>query len=63
MRLKLLLASLPVMMLLISSHAHAEAFPSTYTPLPSEATLITNATILTGTGERLEGASLLMSDG
>ncbi len=41
----------------------AEAFPSTYEPLPSEPTLITNATVLTGTGERLDGASLLMVDG
>jgi imidazolonepropionase-like amidohydrolase len=31
--------------------------------LPSDATLITRATILTGTGERLEDASLLMSGG
>jgi len=41
----------------------AEPFPSTYQPLPSEATLIQNATILTGTGERLENASLLMAGG
>ncbi len=46
-----------------AGQAVAEAFPSTYTPLPSEPTLITNATVLTGTGERLEGASLFMSDG
>jgi imidazolonepropionase-like amidohydrolase len=41
----------------------AEAFPSTYEPLPSEPTLITNATVLTGTGQRLDGASLLMAEG
>jgi imidazolonepropionase-like amidohydrolase len=38
-------------------------FPSTYTPLPSEPTLILNATILTGTGERIDGGKLLMADG
>lgn len=46
-----------------AAQAGAEAFPSTYEPLPSKPTLITNATILTGTGERLDGASLLMADG
>jgi len=46
-----------------AQYIFAEAYPSTYAPLPSEATLITNATILTGTGERLDNASLLMSDG
>lgn len=34
-------------------------FPSTYVPLPSEPTYIAGATILTGTGERLDGAILL----
>jgi len=46
-----------------SGQALAEAFPSTYEPLPSEPTLITDATVLTGTGERLDGASLLLADG
>ena len=46
-----------------AGNAAAEAFPSTYEPLPSEPTLITNATVLTGTGERLDDASLLMQDG
>jgi imidazolonepropionase-like amidohydrolase len=46
-----------------AGNAQAEPYPSTYAPLPSEATLITNATILTGTGERLDNASLLMQDG
>jgi imidazolonepropionase-like amidohydrolase len=49
--------------LAISNLALAEPFPSTYAPLPSEPVLIENATILTGTGERLDGASLLMQDG
>ncbi len=41
----------------------AEAYASTYQPLPSKTTLITHATILTGTGERLEDASLLIENG
>jgi imidazolonepropionase-like amidohydrolase len=40
-----------------------DPYPSTYQPLPSGPTLIVNATILTGTGERLDNASLLMADG
>ena len=63
MRFKFLLALLPALMVLPSNDVWAEAYPSTYAPLPSTATLITNATILTGTGERLENASLLISDG
>ncbi|KTF18545.1 amidohydrolase [Pseudoalteromonas sp. H105] len=38
-------------------------YPSTYTPLKSTSTLITNATVLTGTGERLEEADVLLVDG
>ena len=41
----------------------AEPFASRYQPLPSGTTLITGATILTGTGERLDGADLLIRDG
>jgi imidazolonepropionase-like amidohydrolase len=63
MRFKFLLALLPVLAAIPASAVQAEAYPSTYSPLPSEATLITNATILTGTGERLDDASLLISDG
>jgi len=60
----LLLLLLPSMLIFIPiSTVHAEAYPSTYSPLPSGPTLITHATILTGTGERLEDASLLMSGG
>ena len=47
----------------LAGAARAEVYPSTYSPLPSEPTLIVNATILTGAGERIENASLLMSDG
>jgi len=39
------------------------AFDSRYEPLPSQATLITGATVLTGTGERLENADVLLVDG
>lgn len=40
-----------------------DPFPSTYQPLPSGTTLITNATVLTGAGEQLDGASVLILDG
>ena len=43
--------------------AQAEPYPSTYTRLPSNPVLIVNATILTGTGERIENGSLLIADG
>ncbi len=49
--------------LLLSGGAGAQPFPSTYEPLPSSPTLIINATILTGDGQRLDDASLLMVDG
>ena len=52
-----------LLMLGCAGQVAAEAFPSTYEPLPSEPTLITNATVLTGTGERMDNASLLMQDG
>jgi imidazolonepropionase-like amidohydrolase len=38
-------------------------YESRYTALPSQTTLITGATILTGTGERLENADVLLVDG
>ncbi|VAV92073.1 FIG01095481: hypothetical protein [hydrothermal vent metagenome] len=38
-------------------------YPGTYEPLPSVTTLITNATVLTGTGAQLDGASVLMTGG
>ncbi|MBI4410000.1 MAG: amidohydrolase [Gemmatimonadetes bacterium] len=43
--------------------AAAEPFASTYRPLPSQPTLIHNATILTAVGPRLENASILLRDG
>ena len=39
------------------------AFASTYQPIPSTPILIQNATILTGTGEQLDRASLLLENG
>jgi len=39
------------------------AFASRYEPLPAAATLIRGGTVLTGTGERLENADVLMVDG
>jgi len=38
-------------------------FPSTYAPLPSETFVIEHATILTGTGQQLDDASVLVEDG
>jgi len=40
-----------------------EPYASTYKPLPSQPTLIKNATILTAAGPRLQGASILLRDG
>ncbi|MGB5290831.1 MAG: amidohydrolase [Lysobacterales bacterium] len=65
MRFNSLHLFLPLLVVLLPATAElrAEDYPSTYAPLPSEPTLITNATILTGTGVRLDDASLLISDG
>jgi imidazolonepropionase-like amidohydrolase len=38
-------------------------YPSTYKALPLQTTLIKNATVLTGTGSRLDNADVLMVDG
>ncbi len=38
-------------------------YPSTYQPLASKSLLIRNATVLTGTGQRLDNADVLMSEG
>ncbi|MGH8495434.1 MAG: amidohydrolase family protein [Gammaproteobacteria bacterium] len=43
--------------------ADAPKFVSTYAPLPREATVIEHATILTGTGERIDDGMLIMRDG
>jgi len=39
------------------------AFASTYSPQASETTLITNAHIIDGTGQEIENANLLITDG
>ncbi|MHA7871829.1 MAG: amidohydrolase, partial [Hyphococcus sp.] len=41
----------------------ADPYPSTYAPYASAPVLITNATILTGAGERIDGGALLMENG
>ena len=38
-------------------------FPSTYKPLPGGPTALTGATIFTGTGEKIDNGTVLMSDG
>jgi imidazolonepropionase-like amidohydrolase len=43
--------------------ASSSAYPSTYQPRPSPATLIRGATVLTGTGERIENGDVLLVDG
>lgn len=40
-----------------------DPYPSTYAPYPSSPTLITGATILTGTGERIDNGSILLEGG
>jgi imidazolonepropionase-like amidohydrolase len=40
-----------------------DPFPSSYRAFPSTPTLIRNATVLTGTGEVIEGGSVLLGDG
>jgi imidazolonepropionase-like amidohydrolase len=40
-----------------------DPYPSTYRPVPSGAVLIRGATVLTGTGARLDGADVLMAEG
>ena len=48
----------------LSPLANAEApYPSTYTAPEHNPTLITNATVLTGDGQRLEGASVYFVNG
>ncbi len=49
--------------LLASAIAFAEPFPSTYQPSPSQPTLIRNATVLIGNGERLDGTDVYLADG
>jgi imidazolonepropionase-like amidohydrolase len=48
---------------LISTSLHAEPFPSTYQAIPSPPTLIRNATLLIGNGERLDNANIYLANG
>lgn len=41
----------------------ADPYPSTYEPYASDATLITGATVLTATGDRIENGAVLIEDG
>jgi imidazolonepropionase-like amidohydrolase len=43
--------------------AAAEPYASTYTPLPAQTVLIVNATVLTGTGERVDDGHVLLDGG
>jgi imidazolonepropionase-like amidohydrolase len=45
------------------ARAADDPFPSTYQPTASQPILIRNATVLDGTGRRLDGADVLMRDG
>ncbi len=38
-------------------------YPSTYQPMPNQSTLFTNATVLTGDGERIENGDVYVVDG
>jgi imidazolonepropionase-like amidohydrolase len=58
-----MLALITLIWLVMPEPAVAKPYPSTYRPLPSSPTLIVNATILTGTGARIENGSLLLRDG
>ncbi|MEX0645064.1 MAG: amidohydrolase [Parvularculaceae bacterium] len=40
-----------------------DPYPSTYEPYPSQVTLITGATILTATGQRINNGAVLLQDG
>ncbi len=55
--------SMLTLWLITATLLHASPYPSTYRPLASGPVLIVNATILTGTGTRIENGSLLISNG
>jgi len=54
---------LAALLLTLTTTVRAEPYASTYQPLPSQPVLIVNATVLTGTGERIDGGNLLLSGG
>ncbi len=47
----------------VAAYVVAEPFPSQYQALENSPTLIKNATVLTGTGERIDQADVLLQDG
>jgi len=60
---RLFAAALAALLFALPPCAAAEPYPSTYAPLPSGPVLIVNATLLTGTGERIDNGSILLSNG
>jgi len=60
---RLLFAALLAAIPLTAPAAPSDPYPSTYAPVPSPPVLIRNATVLTGSGERLDHADVLMQDG
>jgi imidazolonepropionase-like amidohydrolase len=58
-----ILALITVLGMTAPGICRAESYPSTYQPLPAGPTLIVNATILTGTGQRIENGSMLIDGG
>lgn len=60
---RLLFAALLAAIPLTAPAAPSDPYPSTYAPVPSPPVLIRNATVLTGSGERLDNADVLMQDG
>jgi len=63
MAFRILLAGILLLLITARTSIASEPYPSTYSALPSGPVLIVNATILTGTGERIENGSLLISEG
>jgi len=70
-RLSLVMAALSLTLAACSPNEAQDAkavinknpFPSTYKALPQQNTLFTNATVLTGVGERIDNADVLIVDG
>ena len=63
MTLRRTLAALAVLCAAAPLVASDDPYPSTYQALPSEPVLIVNATLLTGTGTRIDSGSLLLAEG
>jgi len=63
MTFRYFLVSLALFGVTAHTQSNAQPFPSTYSAESSDPVLIINATILTGTGERVDNGSLLITDG